>query len=174
MLSTATLPDDQSDPADVPLAVRQLVAGLRGSKAPLVRTAVLVLPPADYLTGAEAWASALDLTPIHLGLHVAERAESRGNVRVFLDANSLLGHALDVLPVPDPTYPNPAEPGAWVWGFDALLALLSETERAAFWLSLRQTPSKRPPLVLVLPAVWLARFGPADPNAWGPRFTQLP
>lgn len=157
-----------------PLPLRLLVAGLHPPTAPRVRTALVALGPASY-AAAQGWAPSLGLAATHLGLSVAKQCQAHGHVS--LDAGRLLSYALALLPNPDtpPTDADPATVGAWVWGIDALLAKLSEAERAAFWYTFHGKPSYRPPLVLALPAALLLRFGPADPAAWGAaRFVQLP
>ena len=163
----------QPDPNPVPLLVRQLVANLRGSRAPLVRTAVLALGPAHYTSAAEQWATSLHLTPSHLALHIADRLEAQGQTELFLDTGELLRYVLELLPV-TPAATDPTEPGTWVWGGDVLLARLNKEQRRAFWSKLLSQVSKRPPLLLVLPATLLAHFGPEQPTEWGRRFAQLP
>lgn len=158
-----------------PLPVRLLVAGLRPPSAPRVRTALVALSPAAYAAAPQSWTAGLALSSVHLGLHVADHCQAHGHVS--LDAGRLLDYLLSLLPDADaPEPPDPAASGVWVWGLDALLAKLTEAERASFWHRLHGTASYRPPLVLALPADLLARFGPTDPAAtWGPqRFLRLP
>ncbi|MBW3127297.1 hypothetical protein [Hymenobacter profundi] len=158
-----------------PLPVRLLVAGLRPPSAPRVRTALVALGAAAYAAAPEVWASELALNSVHLGLHVADHCQPHGHVS--LDPVRLLDYLLSLLPDPDtPEPPDPIISGVWVWGFDVLLAKLSEAERSAFWHRLHGTASYRPPLVLALPAALLGRFGPTDPaNTWGAqRFLLLP
>ena len=158
-----------------PLSMRLLVAGFRTPSAPRVRTALVALDPAAYVAAPDTWAPVLSLSSVHLGLHVANYCQAHGHVS--LDPVRLLDYLLGLLPDPDsPEPPDPDSSGVWVWGLDALLAKLSETERAAFWHRLHGTASYRPPLVLALPAALLARFGPTDPaTTWGPqRFLLLP
>ena len=161
-----------SDSAAIPLPVRQLVANLRGPRAPLVRTAVLALGPSHYASAPEQWAASLQLAPRHLALHIADRLEAQGRTELFIGPDELLTYVLELLPAA--TSADPAEPGVWVWGADILLARLTETQRRTFWANLRQRVSKRPPLLLALPATVLARFGPEQPVEWGTRFAALP
>lgn len=161
------------DSNPIPLLVRQLVANLRGSRAPLVRTAVLALGPAHYVSAAEQWATPLYLAPRHLALHIADRLEAQGHTELFLDPDELLRYALELLPTAL-TAADPTEPGTWVWGVDVLLARLKNDQRRAFWFKLLSQVSKRPPLLLVLPTTLLARFGPEQPSEWGGRFVQFP
>lgn len=158
-----------------PLPVRLLVAGFRTHSAPRVRTALVALNPAAYAAAPDVWTSDLALSSVHLGLHVADHCQAHGHVS--LDPVRLLDYVLGLLPDADsPEPPNPAISGVWVWGLDALLAKLTETERSSFWYRLHGTASYRPPLVMALPAPMLARFGPADPaTTWGPqRFLLMP
>lgn len=158
--------------ASPPLPLRLLTSGLRGSKAPRVRTALVALPFAEYIAAPEVWASSLNLRASHLGLYVADQCQPYGHVS--LNPTQLLEYALRLLPHPENS--DPTDPGIWVWGVDVLLAKLTEVERAAFWQRLHGTASYRPPLILALPSKLLNRFGPANPEtSWGPqRFLLLP
>lgn len=150
--------------ASIPLPVRLLASGLKGPSAPRVRTALIALPPAEYLAAPEDWVSSLSFQSHHLGLFVADQCEPHGHVR--LNSTLLLDYVLSLLPNPEDS--DPTKPGIWVWGIDVLLAKLSESERISFWKKLHGTASYRPPLIIALPSKLLKRFGPDDPEiSWG-------
>ncbi|GAA4382177.1 hypothetical protein GCM10023186_22260 [Hymenobacter koreensis] len=145
------------------------MAGLRPPSAPRVRTALVALKPSDYAEAPTTWAPGLGLDSVHLGLNVADKCQAHGHIS--LDPARLLNYLLALLPDPDsPEPPDPGVSGVWVWGADALLAKLSEAERAIFWEQFFGKPTYLPPLVLALPSNMLGRFGPANPaTTWGPQ-----
>ena len=153
-----------------PAALRELVSSLR-RPGTLVRTATVLLDAAQVAPAATAWATNEQLDAHHLGRAVLAEVQALGTRVVSLSAERLREYADAQLPRPQ----RGALPsgGVWLWGAEVLLTKLDDTQRMAFWEAMRTGMPHRPPLVLALPQ-HMARFGPPQPEAWGPRYLSLP
>ncbi|MBT9394807.1 hypothetical protein KLP40_16695 [Hymenobacter sp. NST-14] len=158
-----------STPPPAP-ALRELVSALR-RPGTLVRTATVLLDAAHVAPAATAWATELQLEAQHLGRAVLASVQAVGTRVVALSAERLREYVDAQLP----TQQLGALPsgGVWLWGAEALLTKLDDTQRLIFWEEMRTNMPHRPPLVLALPQ-HLARFGPPQPESWGGRYLSLP